>query len=200
MQGRVSPMSMSDIVQQARWSGIAACIGGAMYTGKAGVILVGGDQPPLLFEAAPIAFGVSLLLFGGLFSGRLAQAGSIVALVVLIAAVANVLEEILFDRELVPWLSSMIDAISGFGPFVGLLLVGWASRHQWAPLAAHYVGPLAVAGLYPLSILLMVPLAFAVDLDGATGERLIELPILLIGIGWAAFGGSLVAAPALHHP
>jgi hypothetical protein len=41
----------------------------------------------------------------------------------------------------------------------------------------------------------MAPVAFFVDLDGATGERLIELPILLIGAGWAAFGGSLVAAP-----
>ncbi len=186
---------MSNKANHVRWSGIAAIAGGVMYAVKAAVILAGGSQPPLLFEAAPLAFGISLWLLGESLAGRLARAGRILALVIIVATVANVLEETLFDRELIPTVSSIIDFVTGFGPFVALILLGWASRRQWSSSTSWQVGPLAVAGLYPLSVLAMVPVAFFVDLDGATGERLIELPILLIGGGWIAFGWSLVTAP-----
>jgi hypothetical protein len=186
---------MSNRANQVRWSGIAAITGGVMYAVKAAVILAGGSQPPLLFEAAPLAFGISLWLLGEHLAGRLARAGRILALVIIAATVANVLEDILLDREIVPTVSSIIDFVTGFGPFVALVLIGWASRRLWSSSTSWQFGPLAVAGLYPLSILAMVPVAFFVDLGGATGERLIELPILLIGGGWIAFGWNLVSAP-----
>jgi len=186
---------MSNKTRLPRLSGIAAIIGGAMLMVKAAVILVGGSQPPLLYGAAPIAFGITLVMLGALLVGRLARAGRILALIITAAAGALVLEELLSDRELIPMVSSILAVVTGFGPFVALILLGWASRRQWSLPASWRVSPLTVAGLYPLSVLAMAPVAFFVDLDGATGERLIELPILLIGAGWAAFGGSLVAAP-----
>lgn len=165
---------------------------------KAAIILFGGSQPPLLYGAAPIAFGISLLVLGALLVGRIARAGRILALIITAAAGALVLEELLSDRELVPVVSSILAVAAGFGPFVTLILLGWASRRQWFSPASWRIGPWAVAGLYPLSVLALAPVAFFVDLDGATGERLIELPILMIGAGWATFGGSLVAAPPLQ--
>jgi hypothetical protein len=95
----------------------------------------------------------------------------------------------------VPALSSLVDAVTGFGPFVALLLLAWASRRQptpWRP------GMIALAGLYPLVILLFIPIGLVVNLDGETGERLIELPILAIGVGWIVFGRSLEAP--MRHP
>jgi len=43
-----------------RLGGVAALLSGVAWTVKGGVILAGGDQPPLLFEAAPGLFGLGL--------------------------------------------------------------------------------------------------------------------------------------------
>ena len=43
-----------------RLGGVAALLGGVAWAVKGGVILAGGDQPPLLFEAAPCLFGLGL--------------------------------------------------------------------------------------------------------------------------------------------
>jgi len=148
----------------------------------------------VLFEAAPIAFGSSLFLLGKLLGGRLARAGRILAVAVTFATIANVVEETLFGREIVPAVSSVIDLLTGAGPFVALLLLGWSGRRQWSSLAPRDFGPLAMAGIYPLSVLVLLPIAFFVDLDSAAGERLIELPVLAIGAGWITLGWGLVTA------
>ena len=44
-----------------RLGGVAAFLGGLAWTLKGIVILAGGEQPPLLFEAAPALFGLGLL-------------------------------------------------------------------------------------------------------------------------------------------
>jgi hypothetical protein len=123
---------MSNKTRLPRLSGIAAIIGGAMLMVKAAVILVGGSQPPLLYGAAPIAFGITLVMLGALLVGRLARAGRILALIITAAAGALVLEELLSDRELIPMVSSILAVVTGFGPFVALILLGWASRRQWS--------------------------------------------------------------------
>ncbi|MDP9364478.1 MAG: hypothetical protein M3Q10_09705, partial [Chloroflexota bacterium] len=41
-----------------------------------------------------------------------------------------------------------------------------------------------------------LPAALVVDLDGPSGERLIEVPILVVGLGWAALGAGLVRESA----
>jgi hypothetical protein len=51
------------------WGGAAAIIGGTLWAAKAGVILLGGDQPPYLFEAAPLAFALALLGLGARLAG-----------------------------------------------------------------------------------------------------------------------------------
>jgi hypothetical protein len=181
--------------QTDRWAGTAAIAGGAMYAVKAAVILLGHNQPPLLFEAAPLAFGICLALLGRELRGRAARAALILALAIIVCTGANMLELLLTDREIVPAISSLIDAVTGFGPLVGLFLLAWASRQPEGPVSWRS-GILALAGLYPLVILAFIPVGFFVDLDGDTGERLIELPILAIGLGWVVFGASLIGGPA----
>jgi len=45
----------------SRLGGMAAFLGGLAWTLKGVVMLAGGDQPPLLFEAAPTLFGLGLM-------------------------------------------------------------------------------------------------------------------------------------------
>ena len=106
------------------------------------------------------------------------------------AAAANLLEEALAEREPIPAVSSVVDLVVGVGSVVGLVLLGWASRRPFPP--TWQPGPLALAALYPLSALLFLPTALVVDLDRPSGERLIEVPILVIGLGWTALGAGLV--------
>ena len=183
-------------VRWVRWGGAAAMVGGAMWAAKAGVILLGGEQPGYLFEAAPLAFALALLALGARLAGRggaVALAGRVGALTVVAATAANLLEAALTEREAVPALSSIVDLVVGVGPVVGLVLLGWASRRSFPP--TWRPGPLALAALYPLSALLLLPAALVVDLDGPSGERLIEVPILIIGLGWIALGAGLIRAP-----
>ena len=108
-------------------SAIAALVGGLAFVVKAVAILATGDQPPLLFELAPVF--VAVALYGLLIyvvdpSGApriTAKAG--IALVIAAAMGGLALGSDGPDgsgpREAV---SSLFDAVSGFGPII--LLVG----------------------------------------------------------------------------
>jgi hypothetical protein len=183
---------VKDVEKWTPWGGWAAVIGGAMWSVKAGTILLGGEQPDYLFELAPLAFGIALLAPHTLLNGRggkLASAGQIVAVATILATIGNGFEEALADEEWIPALSSFVDVISGLGPIVGLVLLGLASRDT---MTGWRFGPLKLAAIYPLAVMLLVPFAPFVDFDGATGDRLIEFPILEIGVGWIVFGVELV--------
>lgn len=50
--------------------GLAAIVGGAMWAAKGAAILVGRDQPPVVFGAAPAFFAFGLLALHTLVQGR----------------------------------------------------------------------------------------------------------------------------------
>lgn len=58
------------LAEWGRWGGAATIMGGAMWAARASVIVLGGDQPPYLFEAAPLAFALALLALSARLAGR----------------------------------------------------------------------------------------------------------------------------------
>lgn len=167
---------------------MAAGIGGAMWVVKGASILLTGVQPPVVFEAALPFFAVALLGLGarlGRLRGSLGNAGIAVACVAAISA---------FIALATGWPPFI--AIAGFGPFLGLILLGGATLRTRVFPSPWSALPLAVGLGGPLLILMGGILAL-ID------ERLLEVPILMIGFAWILVGYSLVAvksAPARSSP
>ena len=178
-------MSSSGLI---RWGGLAAMVGGLMWVVKGGSILLTGQQPPVVFEAALLLFAVGLLGLHDRLEGRggpLGKAGVLVAYAALAAAA------LVLVAPLPPFY-----AVAGFGPFLGLVLVGSASLQArvfpppWSalPLAMGLGGPLLILAGGGLALM---------------GERLLEIPIVLVGLAWMLLGysvlvvkGAPVQAPA----
>lgn len=154
----------------------AAATGGVLWTVKAAAVLAGAGQPPHLFELAPAAFAVVALLLarahttGG--GRRLPVALGVVAVAAsaLAAAWALATGEVLGPAMML----GIIAMLASLGLTGRSLRRG--GRH---PVVARTALALAV-GTVP-----------AVLVGGALSlldERLLELPILVVGAGWIAFG------------
>ena len=161
-----------------RIGGLAAMVGGLLWVVKGGSILLTGQQPPVIFEAALPLFALGLMGLHARLEGRggpMGKAGILVAYAALAAAV------LLLVAPLPP-----LYAIAGFGSFLGLVLVGSATLQArilpppWSAL------PLALGLGGPLSILAGGGLALM-------GERLLEIPIVLVGLAWMLLGYSVLA-------
>src|SRR3990170_2676524 len=156
-----------------RLGGLAAVVGGLMWVVKGGAILLTGQEPPIIFEAAMPLFAVGLLGLHARLEGRggpLGKAGVLVAYAALAAAA------LLLVAPLPPFY-----AVAGFGPFLGLVLVGSATLQAmifpppWSalPLALGLGGPLLILAGGGLALI---------------NERLLEIPIVLVGLAWMLLG------------
>jgi hypothetical protein len=161
-----------------RLGGLAAMVGGLMWVVKGGSILLTGQQPPVVFEAAMPLFAVGLLGLHARLDGRgglLGKAGVLMAYAALASAA------IVLVAPLAPFY-----ALAGFGPFLGLVLLGSATPQArvfpppWSAL------PLAMGLGSPLLILAGGGLALI-------SERLLEIPIVLVGLAWMLLGYSVLA-------
>src|SRR3990170_6193325 len=156
-----------------RIGGLAAMVGGLMWIVKGGSILITGQQPPVVFEAALPLFALGLL---GLHTrlrghgGPLGKAGVLVAYAALAAAA------LVLVAPLPP-----LYAVAGFGPFLGLVLMGSATLQARIFPPPWSVLPLAMGLGGPLLILAGGGLALM-------NERLLEIPIVLVGLAWMLLG------------
>lgn len=157
---------------------------------KAAVILATGDQPPFLFELAPIAVAIALQ---GLFtrvvrpSGirRTALQSAIVAIAVAAIVSVAIGPEENEQSGLLELLSSLADVVSGLGPAVVLIVLGrsvmkrqlWAGYWRFLPVALGI-------GFVPAIIIGAI-------LETSLGERFLEVPLLLIGLAWMLIGYQL---------
>jgi len=149
--------------------------GGSMWIIKGVSILLTGDQPPIVFEAAMPLLAVGVVGLGARLGGPLGVAGAVVACVAAASAVVGL------STELAPFI-----AVAGFGPFLGLILVGSAALQArlfpspWnaLPLALGLGGPLLVLAGGGLALL---------------NERLLEVPIVIIGLAWVILGYSMLS-------
>ena len=156
---------------------MVATVGGLMWVVKGGAILITGQQPRVVFEAAMPLFAVGLLGLHARLDGRggpLGKAGVMVAYAALASAA------IVLVAPLAPFY-----AVAGFGPFLGLVLLGSATlrarvfRPPWStlPLAMGFGGPLLILAGGALAMI---------------SERLLEIPIVLVGLAWMLLGYSVL--------
>lgn len=175
-----------------RWAAAAAVLGGTAWVLKAGVILATGDQPPVAYEAGLVLFPFALLGLRstlGRAGGRAARVGGVLAaiaavcgvLVLLVRAVGG--EGVEPSEDEVTLLTPFI-TVAGVGTFVALIALGIAVRRTRALAAGYASLPLAMGlGAVPLLIV-----GAALE---SVSERLIELPIALLGLGWIGLGIAL---------
>ena len=160
-----------------RLGGLAAMVGGLMWVVKGGAILLTGQQPPVVFQAALPLFAVGLLGLHARLDGRggpLGKAGVLVAYAALASAV------IVFVTPLASFY-----AVAGFGPFLGLVLMGSATLQArvfpspWSalPLVMGLGGPLLILAGGALTLI---------------SERLLEISIVLVGLAWILLGYSVL--------
>ena len=178
-----------------RIGAVAAVVAGVCWVIKSGGILLTGEQPPLLFDAALMLFPVALIgLYAALGRGSgwiaaygfgLALAATASALVMGIAALFGP-DDWQPDGDSVTILTPFI-AVAGFGTFAALLLLGLAARRATALDPRWRILPLAVA-------VSAVPLMVSGSVLELGNERLVELPVLLLGAAWVAIGGVLARA------
>lgn len=175
-----------------RCAAAAAVAGGVAWTIKAGVVLATGDEPPAAYAIGLILFPFALL---GLWSsvresdGRAAGVGGILAALAAVSAVLALGVRAVGGKGVeggedeVTLLTPFL-LLAGFGTFAALIALGLAARRTSALPSGYASLPLAMGlGLIPLLML-------GAALEGLN-ERLFELPIALLGLGWVAIGGAL---------
>ena len=177
----VEPMARSLV----RLGGVAAIVGGLLWIIKGGAILLSGDQPRYVFEVAPLCFAAGLLgLHGGLagrggLPGRLGGALAYVAMALSVVGLVS-----LIQRGDAPTSEADFDPVvlAGFLATLGsLLLLGVAVRRAGLLPRPWDLLPLALGALtFPL---LAIAGAF-----GVVNERLLEVPVVIVGAAWVALG------------
>lgn len=184
-----------------RCAAVAAVIGGAAWTVKAGVTLATGDEPAFAFAVGSTLFPFALL---GLWSivrrvdGRAARIGGVLAAAAAVSVVLGLLvravggSAVEASEDEVTVLTPFV-AIAGLGTFAALLALGVAVRRAGA-LAPGYASLPWAMGIAAIPLLMIGGALETVS------ERLLELPIALLGLGWIALGTALWNAVEQHAP
>jgi hypothetical protein len=170
-----------------RWFGWAAIVGGVCWVIKGGMILITGDQPPVLFEVAPVLFLIGLLGLNKLLAGYTGLAKTIGILWIYIGLLSMLIlgfyavfsPDSFPDGEEFVFPTSALMMTAGLGSFLGLLGLGWAARQILTPPLKNL--PLALGLFIPFSLIIGGILE-------EMNERLLEVPLLLLALGWIALG------------
>lgn len=184
-----------------RCAAAAAVIAGTAWIIKAALTLATGNEPPAAFAIGLALFPFALL---GLWSlvravpersaqigGLLAAAAAIsVVLATLVRAIGGAAVEPSEDEitALTPFI-----ALAGFGTFAALFVLGIAVRRARA-LPGRYASLPWAMGLATIPLLILGGALETVN------ERLLELPIALLGLGWVILGVALWNAPTTSAP
>lgn len=166
--------------------GIGAVLGGILWASKSLAILITGDQPEYIFELAPIALAVAALGLALAWrketrGTRLPTLLTFVALLSTTSAGVSYLvrrdDEGLFGPALMVGMVSII------------VVLFWVGRSFWRTRASDQWRAIP----FPLawSFVIALPLSGAL---GALNERLLEIPLLTISLGWIWLGVAWLAS------
>jgi len=160
-----------------RLGAVAAFMGGLGWTVKGVVILAGGDQPPLLFELAPALFGVGLLsiAYSTMRPGRRRTVALELGATATIAGLAALVSDVV--GEVAGWAL----AISSVALLIGLLML--ARNGRWPAPVAWWIG------------VALVPAFLVGGLLSEIDERLLEIPLICVGIAWMTVGWAGLRQP-----
>ncbi len=171
-------------VALTRWAGFAAALGGALWAVKGGAILVTGDQPEYIFEVAPLFLALGLVglharLEGhgggsGRVGGALAWASLALALVSVVVYLVTTDDEVVFP------LSATIP-LTALSILASLVLLGIAVRRVGALPGRWRSFPLSM-GVAVLPLMVIGAILETLD------ERLLELPLVVLGLAWVMLG------------
>ena len=198
-QATVARVPSARRVALRRCAAVAAAVGGAAWTVKAAVTLATGDEPSAMFAIGFALFPFALLGLWSLVHGAQGRASAVGGVLAGAAAVSVVLAApvralggagVEPTGDEVTVLTPFI-AIGGFGAFAALLALGIAARRTRA-LAAPYTSLPWAMGLGAIPLLIIGGALEAVN------ERLLEVPIVLLGLCWIALGVALWGAADQH--
>lgn len=186
-------------VMLRRCAAVAAVIGGSAWLVKSAVTLATGDEPAAAFAIGGMLFPFALL---GLWSivrradGRAGRVGGALAAAAAVSVVLATVVRVLGGAGVEPTedeitLLTPFLAIAGFGTFAALLALGHAVRRDGALAAGWRSLPWAMG-------VAAIPLLIVGGALEAVNERLLELPIALLALGWILFGAVLWKAAAQH--
>lgn len=173
----------------ARWCGWAAVMGGLMWAIKAIAILVTGYQPPLLFALPVALFPVGLLGLHrrlGPRGGRRAAVGGRLAAAAVLAGSAYLIVAAGGGESPA---ESVAVATASLATLVALILLGAAARAARLFPAPWRSLPLGLGLATPVLIM------FVGGALEAVHERLLEVPLLTIAVGWVALGAAVAREP-----
>lgn len=175
----------------ARLGGFAAIAGGLFWIVKAAAILVTGNQPPVLFEIAPLFFSLGIIGLVQLIRpprGRLALIGMILAVAAALTTIAALLVTEGGTQASSEDDFSPLPFFSFIATILALLLAGIPTLRCRTLRTPWHRLPVALsAGFVPLIVL-----GGALE---SINERLLEIPLLILGLGWALVGFAIVARP-----
>lgn len=168
-----------------------------MWAAKGLSILVTGDQPPLLFEVPLVLFPIGLLgLYHRLSDWESAwvRCGGAAAWAALATGVLTALTVVLGGKDAPDVLVGSGIAITALGTVLGLVLLGKAARAARLFPGRWRFLPLAL-GLTTIPAITVVGGVLA-----AINERLLELPLVVIALGWILLGRAITALPRPYPP
>lgn len=184
-----------------RCAAVAAVTGGAAWLVKSAVTLATGNEPAAAFAIGGALFPFALL---GLWSivrradSRAARVGGALAAAAAVSVVLGTVVRVLGGADVEPTEDEITVltpflAIAGFGTFAALLMLGHAVRREGALAAGSRSLPWAM-GVAAIPLLIVGGALEALD------ERLLELPIALLALGWILLGAALWNAARQHPP
>lgn len=175
------------------WAGVASAVGGACWIIKGVAILVSGDQPPFLFEIAPV------FLLAGLFGlrarlgdkgGGMAKVGVAALGLSALLGIATWLLSVTADESRATGSQGEFQPtlfLSFLALLTGLVLLGLVTRRT-GTLGERW-------SILPLALVIAAPVIGIVGgVLEEVNERLLEIPLVLYGFGWVGLGYALISA------